>query len=66
MFDVFSEYMTVIPITTKREGDVAAGIIEGFVTMGGTPKILYTDDETALSRNAMRKCWREWYQTYNN
>ena len=55
MIDVFSKYMTVIPIKTKGEGDVAAGIIEGFVKMGGTPEILYTDDESALSTDAMKK-----------
>ena len=55
MIDAFSKYMTVIPIKTKGEGDVAAGIIEGFVKMGGSPEILYTDDESALSTDAMKK-----------
>ena len=55
MIDVFSKYMAVVPIKTKGEGDVAAGIIEGFVKMGGTPEILYTDDESALSTDAMKK-----------
>ena len=59
MIDVFSKYMTVIPIKTKGGVDVAEGIIEGFEKMGGPPKILYTDDEKALSAVAMKKYFEE-------
>ena len=59
MIDAFSKYMTVIPIKTKGGVDVGEGIIEGFEKMGGPPKILYTDDEKALSAVAMKKYFEE-------
>ena len=59
MIDVFSKYMTVIPIKTKSEGDVASAIIEGFVKMGKLPEVLYTDDEASLSTEAMKKYFSE-------
>ena len=58
MIDVFSKYMVVLPLTGKTEGDIGAGLIEGFVKMG-TPEFLYTDDETALSTEAMKTYFKE-------
>ena len=51
--------MTVIPIKSKSEGDVASALIEGFKKMGGFPEILYTDDETALSTPAIQEYLKE-------
>ena len=59
MIDIFSKYMTVIPIKSKSEGDVASALIEAFKKMGGFPEILYTDDETALSTPAIQKYLKE-------
>ena len=53
MIDAFSKYMTVIPMKSKAEGNIASAILEGFQKMDGHPKILYTDDEPALSTIAM-------------
>ena len=60
MIDIFSKYMTVIPIKSKSEGDVASALIQGFKKMGGFPEILYTDDdETALSTPAIQDYLKE-------
>ena len=59
MIDIFSKYMTVIPIKSKGEGDVASALIEAFKKMGGFPEILYTDDETALSTPAIQDYLKE-------
>ena len=53
--DVFTKYMVIIPIMSKNEGDVASGMIEALNKMKGKPKILYTDDEKALSTEAIQK-----------
>ena len=37
MIDIFSKYMWVVPIKSKSEGDVAAGLLECFYKMGKTP-----------------------------
>ena len=39
--DIFTKYMTVVPIPSKSEGDVASALIECFNKMGKFPKILY-------------------------
>ena len=59
MIDAFSKYMAVIPIMSKSEGDIAAGILEAFVLMKATPEILYTDDEKSLSSDLFKKYFEE-------
>ena len=59
MIDAFSKYMVVIPIKSKSEGDVASALIEGFNKMGGTPKLLYTDDEGALNTKSIQDYLKE-------
>ena len=53
MIDVFSRFMTVVPIKKKDEDNVAAGMIEALNKMGGKPKILFTDDEGALNTKSI-------------
>ena len=55
MIDIFTKYITVIPIKSKSEGDVASGIIEGFNKMGGKPKSIYTDEEASFKSQAIGK-----------
>ena len=59
MIDAFYKYMVVIPIKSKSEGDVASALIEGFNKMGGTPKLLYTDDEGALNTKSIQDYLKE-------
>ena len=51
MIDTFSKYATAIPIASKETPDVLAGIMEGFVKMGGKPKVIYCDGEGSLGSN---------------
>jgi hypothetical protein len=46
--DIFTKYAIVVPIKSKHEGDVAAGVLECMKKMFKKPKIIYTDDEAAL------------------
>ena len=55
MVDVFDKFMRVVAINSKQEGDVASGMIECLNKMGEKPDIFYTDDETALSTDAIQK-----------
>ena len=59
MIDIFTKYMVVIPIKSKSEGDIAAGMIEGLYKMNGKPELLYTDDETALNTQAIQDYLKE-------
>ena len=59
MIAVFLKYMTVIPMKSKAEGNIASAILEGFQKMDGHPKILYTDDEPSLSTIAMKNYFNE-------
>ena len=55
MIDVFDKFMYVVPIKGKQEGDVASGMIECLNKMGKKPRIIYTDDEGALNKEAIQK-----------
>ena len=55
MIDVFDQFMYVVPIKSKQEGDVASGMIECLYKMGKKPEIIYTDDEGALNKEAIQK-----------
>jgi hypothetical protein len=59
MIDIFTKYATVVPIASKSEGDVAAGLLECLEKMGHKPKIIYSDDETSLSTTAMQTYFKE-------
>ena len=59
MIDIFTKYMVVVPIKSKGEGDIAAGMIEALNKMKGKPELLYTDDETALNTQAIQDYLKE-------
>ena len=59
IIDVFSKFMVVVPIKSTKEGDVASGLIECLNKTGGKPKLLYTDDEPALSSNSIQQYLKE-------
>ena len=40
MIDVFDKFMHVVPINSRKEGDVASGMIECLHKMGKKPKII--------------------------
>ena len=57
--DVFDKFMHVVPISGKTEEDLASGIIECIHKMGKKPKIVYTDDEGALSKESIQTYFKE-------
>jgi hypothetical protein len=52
--DIFSKFMTVVPLPSKQEADVAAGVLECLNNMRGSPKMIYTDDEGSFSSKSMK------------
>ena len=59
MIDIFTKFACVVPIASKSEGDVAAGLLECLEKMGHKPEIIYSDDETALSTSAIQNYFKE-------
>ena len=57
--DIFTKYAVVVPIKSKAEDDIAAGIIECIHKMGKKPEILYTDDEGALHKPSIQTYFKE-------
>ena len=54
VIDIFNKCISIIPIKTKGEGDVAAALLESFARIGGKPNILYTDDEGSFNSKLMK------------
>ncbi len=52
--DIFSKFAAVVPLMSEDTGDVAAGILECVQKMSRKPKMIYTDDEAALSSFPLR------------
>ena len=59
MIDVFDKFMHVVAIKGKKEEDLASGMIECLHKMGKKPKIIFTDDEGALSKEAIQTYLKE-------
>jgi len=59
MIDIFTKFACVVPIASKSEGDVAAGLLECLEKMGHKPEIIYSDDETSLSTTATQTYFKE-------
>ena len=47
--DIFSKYITVVPLKSKQTADLLQGIKDGFDNMGKKPEVIYSDDEGALN-----------------
>ena len=47
--DIFSKYLTVIPVKSKQINDLLNAIKEGFNNIGSKPEVVYSDDEGALN-----------------
>ena len=57
--DIFTKWAAVVPIKSKKEGDVAAGILECMAKMFSKPKLIYTDDETSFRTPAIQKYFED-------
>ena len=54
--DIFSEFATVVPISTKQTSDFLAGLMECLTKMKHKPKIIYSDEEGSLNSNDVQEC----------
>ena len=59
MIDIFDKFMHVVAIKGKKEEDLASGMIEWLHKMEKKPKIIYTDDEGAMNKEAIQKYLQE-------
>ena len=59
MIDIFDKFMHVVAIKGKKEEDLASGMIECLHKMGKKPKMIYTDDEGAMNKEAIQKYLQE-------
>ena len=59
MIDIFTKYITVVPLPSKSEGDVLDGIEEAIHNMGHKPKVVYSDDEGSLNGKSVQKYFKD-------
>ena len=55
MIDIFSKYMTVVPLNTKQPLDVLEGIKQCIKNMGENPISIYTDDEGSFNSKQVKQ-----------
>lgn len=53
--DIFSKFVSMVPLKNKKIPDCLEGTKECFKRMGKKPQVLYTDDEGALNSNEIQK-----------
>ena len=54
MVDIFSKYMTVVPVKTKQPDDILQAIKDGIDNMGGKPLVFYTDEEGSFTSKLVK------------
>ena len=59
MVDIFSKYISIIPLKTKQIHDVAIGIESAIQKMGGKPETIYSDNEGAFVSNEIQKYFKD-------
>ena len=59
MIDIFTKFISVIPLKTKLSDDVLDAIKEGISNMGKTPFMLYTDDEGSFNSKEANKFYKD-------
>ena len=59
IIDIFSKYMTVVPLKSKQPQDMLEGLESGFGNMGRKPKSIYSDDEGSFNSNLLQKFFKE-------
>jgi transposase InsO family protein len=59
IIDVFSKYMTVVPMRGKTPKDVLDAMEEGFKNVGGKPESIYSDDEGSFNSNLVQNYLEE-------
>ena len=59
VIDIFTKFITVVPLKSKLADDVLEGIKEAFNTMGKSPDVLYTDDEGSFHSKQAEQFYKE-------
>jgi len=59
MIDIFTKFMTVVPVKTKQADDILDGIKRAFTNMGKYPEMLYTDDEGSFKSTQAERFYKE-------
>ena len=59
VIDIFTKFITVVPLKSKLADDVLVGIKEAFSTMGKSPDVLYTDDEGSFHSKQAEQFYKE-------
>lgn len=59
IIDIFTKYITVVPMKNKLADDVLACIKTGFRQMGKLPEMLYTDDEGSFHSKQAEQYYKE-------
>lgn len=59
MVDIFSKFVSVIPIKNKLIPTILTAVKEGIEKMGGKPETIYSDNEGAFVSNELQKYFRE-------
>ena len=54
VIDIFSKYMTVVPVKTKQPDDILQAIEDGIANMGGKPLAFYTDEEGSFTSKLVK------------
>ena len=57
--DIFSKYITAVPLKTKQPDYVLQGLKDGFHNMGGKPESIYSDDEGAFNSKLLQDYFKE-------
>ena len=55
LIDIFTKFISVVPLKTKSSDDVLDGIKEGISNMGKPPFMLYSDDEGSFNSKEANK-----------
>ena len=58
MVDIFSKYISIIPLKAKQIHDVAIGIETAIQKMGGKPETIYSDNEGAFVSNEIQRYFK--------
>ena len=59
IIDIFTKFMTVVPLKTKQPDDVLEGLKEGIKTMGKNPQTIYSDDEGSFNSKQVQKYFKD-------
>jgi hypothetical protein len=57
--DIFTKYCQVAVVSSKKNDDILAGLLEGLTKMQGKPQVIYTDDEGSFTTKDFQELLEE-------